>query len=172
MRHGFIRPPLHFSPVPFAPYYSHLTARRSARACLHCVRLRAHAGLCTLRDRVFRTGAHALLRLSEGASRQGKRERERHLHTMRPLHLMQVPFAPYCLSHRWGRRRKKQVIWLSPGEAADPFFPPFRCVCSLHTLRGSAAAGSAGLPPKKREREREKQNQTKKNNDKISTFSV
>lgn len=34
MRHGFIRPPLHFTSNPFAPYYSHLTVR--ARAC-HCV---------------------------------------------------------------------------------------------------------------------------------------
>lgn len=34
MRHGFIRPPLHFTSIPFAPYYSHLTV--SARAC-RCV---------------------------------------------------------------------------------------------------------------------------------------
>lgn len=34
MRHGFIRPPLHFTPIPFAPYYAHRTVR--ARACL-CV---------------------------------------------------------------------------------------------------------------------------------------
>lgn len=31
MRRGFISPPLHFTPVPFAPYYSHLTVRERAR---------------------------------------------------------------------------------------------------------------------------------------------
>lgn len=38
MRHGFIRPPLHFTPVPFAPYYSPLTARERARPRPVCVR--------------------------------------------------------------------------------------------------------------------------------------
>lgn len=40
MKHGFIRPPLHFSPIPFAPYYSHLTVRKRARVkrvCALCV---------------------------------------------------------------------------------------------------------------------------------------
>lgn len=33
VRHCFIRPPLHFTPIPFAPYYSHLTVRECARLC-------------------------------------------------------------------------------------------------------------------------------------------
>lgn len=40
MRHGFIRPPLHFTPIPFAPYYFHLTLRKRARVkrvCVLCV---------------------------------------------------------------------------------------------------------------------------------------
>lgn len=36
MRHGFIRPPLHFTSNPFAPYYSHLTVGARARHCV-CV---------------------------------------------------------------------------------------------------------------------------------------
>lgn len=32
---------------------------------------------------------------------EGRRGRERHVHMIQPLHLMQVPFAPYCLSHCW-----------------------------------------------------------------------
>lgn len=32
---------------------------------------------------------------------EGRKGRERHVHMIQPLHLMQVPFAPYCLSHCW-----------------------------------------------------------------------
>lgn len=152
--------------------------RASARA-LRAFARRAHAGLCTLRYRVsVRARTHALARLSEGASRQGKRERlswserGRHLHTMRPLHLMQVPFAPYCLSHHWGRRRKrrtmqknkKQVIWLSPGEAADPFFPPASLCLFVAYIRGRRCRKCRPPSQKERKREREKMRQNKDDN--------
>lgn len=43
--------------------------------------------------------------------------RGRSIHMIQPLHLMQVPFAPYCLFHCW----KKSRWFTKPGEAADPF---------------------------------------------------
>lgn len=48
--------------------------------------------------------------------REGK-GKERRVHMIQPLHLMQVPFAPYCLSHCW----KKSRWFTKPEEAADPF---------------------------------------------------
>lgn len=98
MRHGFIRPPLHFTPVPFAPYYSHLTVSERARPA---------PIVCALLSR-FAFGAGERARRA-GTCVEKKKRREWGVHTMQPLHLMQVPFAPYCLSHGW--KKKKQVIY-------------------------------------------------------------
>lgn len=175
MRHGFIRPPLHFSPVPFAPYYSHLTASRGGG-----VRVRA---LCAFASRarprrfvyfaLSRFCTHARARLSEGASRQGKREGERgrHVHTMWPLHLMRVPFAPYCLSHRWGRERRRRtgaggVIWWVPERQLISSLPPrdngtfcvclFVHVCCIHSLRLRLQEVRQFLPKRERKRKTNK----------------
>lgn len=118
MRHGFIRPPLHFTSISFAPYYSHLNVK--ARAWPQCV-----CAVCF----IFR--GRGACRIGENVNAEGRRkmreekERERSVCMMQPLHLMQVPFAPYCLFHCW----KKAGDLASPERQLIPF-PSTQCfVC-------------------------------------------
>lgn len=138
MRHGFIRPPLHFTPIPFAPYYSHLTVREHAwpRAfvyfALSCFTSSPRA--CEREE--WRTWAR------RGEKDEGRKGRERHVHMIQPLHLMQVPFAPYCLSHCWKQKKvgdlpslKRQLI---PSPLAWAFVYLF--VCALCVCQGVCAS--------------------------------
>lgn len=122
MRHGFIRPPLHFSPVPFAPYYSHLTASWRGRVCLRpCVpataramcafaqRTHTHASLCILRYHVFRMGTRARTLERRGESSGKEREGEREATYVRCSHYTSCRFHLHlivCLTAGGGRERR------------------------------------------------------------------
>lgn len=69
---------------------------------------------------------------------EGGEGRERRVHKTQPLHLMQVSFAPYCLSHCWGEKAgdlpslKRQLI---------PFPPARLFVCLFVFVRVCLSAG-------------------------------
>lgn len=101
-------------------------------------------------------------RLSEGASRWGKRERERDARTYDAAitpHAGSICTLLFVSSLGEGKKKKnggKKGDLVSPREAADPFSAPRDdgtfCVCLLHPLTPSVAAGSAAAPPKEREK--------------------
>lgn len=119
MRHGFIRPPLHFTSIPFAPYYSHPTMR--ARACPSvCV-------LCVI--------ALYFVRARESERMTSERKRKMRAETKaRPYDATITPHAGFIctllfVSLLKRRRRKKKSRWFTkPEEAADPLARFFVCL--------------------------------------------
>lgn len=149
MRHSFIRPPLHFTSIPFAPYYSHLHAgecAQHAHSVLSCFAFeRAHIGRVHVRARAKekRKGKE---KKRCGRRRRKMREgegRERCVHMIQPLHLMQVPFAPYCLSHC----RKKAGDLPSLKRQLIPFPLARRFVCLFVFARASRVSVCACVHP-------------------------
>lgn len=99
--HHYTSPPFHLHLIILI---SPRGSVRASRVCVLCVIMfyfLAHAHT--------RTHAHARTRAPERESECGRRKkkdegrkgREWCVHMIQPLHLMQVPFAPYCLSHCW-----------------------------------------------------------------------
>lgn len=135
MGHGFIRPPLHFTPIPFAPYYAHRTVR--ARACL-CV--------CVLGCIMFCFEALCTWK-RDGRSRRRKRKMREwkgkkgasiwcsHYTSCRfHLHLIVCLIAG-----------KKSRWFTKPGEAADPFSLGTVALCVCLGLSGCVqCANSSG----------------------------